>query len=437
MRSMDTVTTSRTTFLTSRTLTGSTARSMAGELLSTAKACRPRAPLAALFKAAGLASMALALAAPATAQSTGGTRLPTFSKETVAATPAPLVAVQATALVRGLKNAWSLTWLPSGEMLVTERGGTLRRISADFKLDPKPIEGVPTVKAAVQAGLFDVVPHPQYASNGWLYLAYAEPSPTDDGEYGTTLIRARLKDGRLVDQEKLFAMGPKSRRGFHLGGRIVFDGKGFLYLTLGDRGEMQRAQAPRDHAGSVIRLHDDGRVPADNPFVGRSDQLPEVFSRGNRNIQGAAIHPGTGELWAHEHGPQGGDELNIIRAGRNYGWPTITYGVNYVTGTKIGEGTAREGLEQPLHVWTPSIGVSGMAFYTANAIPQWKGSLLLGGLSGQSLVRLVMDGERVVREERLLFGEVGRVRDVRVGPDGWVYLLSDAPDGALWRVQPR
>ena len=437
MRSMDTVTTSRTTFLTSRTLTGSTARSMAGELLSTAKACRLRAPLAALFKATGLASMALALAAPATAQSTGGTRLPTFSKETVAATPAPLVAVQATALVRGLKNAWSLTWLPSGEMLVTERGGTLRRISADFKLDPKPIEGVPTVKAAVQAGLFDVVPHPQYASNGWLYLAYAEPSPTDDGEYGTTLIRARLKDGRLVDQEKLFAMGPKSRRGFHLGGRIVFDGKGFLYLTLGDRGEMQRAQAPRDHAGSVIRLHDDGRVPADNPFVGRSDQLPEVFSRGNRNIQGAAIHPGTGELWAHEHGPQGGDELNIIRAGRNYGWPTITYGVNYVTGTKIGEGTAREGLEQPLHVWTPSIGVSGMAFYTANAIPQWKGSLLLGGLSGQSLVRLVMDGERVVREERLLFGEVGRVRDVRVGPDGWVYLLSDAPDGALWRVQPR
>ncbi len=393
----------------------------------------PRSRLALPLLAAG----AIGLSAPLVCQAQGSQRLPSFSKDTVAATPAPVVAVQATALVRGLKNAWSLTWLPSGEMLVTERGGTLRRISADFKLDPKPIEGVPTVKAAVQAGLFDVVPHPQYASNGWLYLAYAEPSPTDDGEYGTTLIRARLKDGRLVDQEKLFAMGPKSRRGFHLGGRIVFDGKGFLYLTLGDRGEMQRAQAPRDHAGSVIRLHDDGRVPADNPFVGRSDQLPEVFSRGNRNIQGAAIHPGTGELWAHEHGPQGGDELNIIRAGRNYGWPTITYGVNYVTGTKIGEGTAREGLEQPLHVWTPSIGVSGMAFYTANAIPQWKGSLLLGGLSGQSLVRLVMDGERVVREERLLFGEVGRVRDVRVGPDGWVYLLSDAPDGALWRVQPR
>ncbi|MFM7972928.1 MAG: PQQ-dependent sugar dehydrogenase [Betaproteobacteria bacterium] len=387
----------------------------------------------------GLAVLALmaALTTSLAAATPSNQRTPTFAKDIVAATPAPVLAVQATALVRGLKNPWSLAWLPNGDMLVTERGGTLRRISADFKLDPSPIRGVPAVKAAVQAGLFDVVPHPQYASNGWLYLAYAEPSPTDDGEYGTTLIRARLKDGRLVDQEKLFAMSPKSRRGFHLGGRIVFDGKGFLYLTLGDRGEMQRAQAPRDHAGSVIRLHDDGRVPADNPFVGRSDQLPEVFSRGNRNIQGAAIHPGTGELWAHEHGPQGGDELNIIRAGRNYGWPTITYGVNYVTGTKIGEGTAREGLEQPLHVWTPSIGVSGMAFYTADAIAQWKGSLLLGGLSGQSLVRLVLDGERVVREERLLFGEVGRVRDVRVGPDGWVYLLSDAPDGALWRVRPR
>lgn len=430
MRSMDTLTTAfNTTCIAIAT--------RAGVPLSVPKACRPRLALVARFTTLWLASAALAWAAPAAAQTPAGPRLPTFSKDTVAATPAPVVAVQATALVRGLKNAWSLAWLPNGEMLVTERGGTLRRISADFKLDPKPIEGVPAVRATVQAGLFDVVLHPQYASNGWLYLAYAEPSPTDEGEYGTTLMRARLKDGRLVDQQKLFAMSPKSRRGFHLGGRIVFDSKGFLYLTLGDRGEMQRAQAPRDHAGSVIRLHDDGRVPADNPFVGQAEQPPEVFSRGNRNLQGAAIHPTTGELWTHEHGPQGGDELNIIRAGRNYGWPTITYGVNYVTGTRIGEGTAREGLEQPLHVWIPSIGASGMAFYSADAIPQWKGSLLLGGLSGQSLVRLVLDGQRVVREERLLFGEVGRVRDVRVGPDGWVYLLSDAPDGALWRVKTR
>ena len=363
--------------------------------------------------------------------------LPTFSKDLVAASGAPVVAVQATRMTSGLNRPWSLAWLPSGEMLVTERGGTLRRIGADFKLDPKPIEGVPTVKVAGQAGLFDVAVHPDYARNGWIYLAYAEPSASDDGEYGTALMRARLRDGRLVDQERLFAMQPKSRRGFHLGGKIVFDGRGHVFLTLGDRGEMARAQAPRDHAGGVIRLHDDGRVPADNPFVGQPDQRPELYSRGNRNMQGAALHPTTGELWTHEHGPQGGDELNIIRPGRNYGWPTITYGVNYVTGTKIGEGTVRAGLEQPQHVWIPSIGISGMAFYNAEAIKPWKGSLLVGGLSGTTLVRLELQAERVVREERLLTGEVGRIREVRVGPDGAVYLLTDSPEGALWRVTAR
>ena len=383
---------------------------------------RPLRPLAVL----ALACLALALA-PAGAN-------PTFSKDVVQASGAPKVAVKAQKLVEGLNRPWGLAWLPNGDMLVTERGGTLRRISRDFKLDPKPIEGVPKVKVAGQAGLFDVAVHPDHARNGWIYLAYAEPSPTDDGEYGTALMRARIQEGRLVDQQVLFSMKPKSRRGFHLGGRIVFDGKGHLFLTLGDRGEMPRAQAPRDHAGSVIRLHDDGRVPADNPFVGQPDQLPEVYSRGNRNMQGAAIHPTTGELWTHEHGPQGGDELNIIRPGRNYGWPTITYGVNYGIGTRIGEGTAREGLEQPLHVWIPSIGISGMAFYTADAIAAWKGSLLAGGLSGATLVRLELQGQRVVREERLLSGEVGRIRDVRVGPDGAVYLLTDLAEGALWRV---
>ena len=397
----------------------------------------------AMFRATLLVALC-AFAAPSQAQVQTQTQPPasrqtppTFSKDVVQASGAPEVAVQATRVVEGLNRPWGLAWLPNGDMLVTERGGTLRRISRDFKLDPKPIEGVPKVKVAGQAGLFDVAVHPDHARNGWIYLAYAEPSPTDDGEYGTALLRARIRDGRLVDQERLFSMSPKSRRGFHLGGRIVFDGKGHVFLTLGDRGEMPRAQAPRDHAGSVIRLHDDGRVPADNPYVGQADQLPEVYSRGNRNMQGAALHPSTGELWTHEHGPQGGDELNIIRPGRNYGWPTITYGVNYGTGTKIGEGTAREGLEQPLHVWIPSIGISGMAFYTADAIPRWKGSLLAGGLSGSTLVRLVLQGERVVREERLLTGEVGRIRDVRVGPDGAVYLLTDLADGALWRVTAR
>ncbi len=232
-------------------------------------------------------------------------------------------------------------------------------------------------------------------------------------------------------------MQPKSRGGRHFGGRIVFDGKGFVYLTLGDRGDEERAQAPNDHAGAVIRLHDDGRIPADNPFVGRNSGPPEAFSRGNRNIQGAAIHPVTGELWSHEHGPQGGDELNVIRAGKNYGWPTITYGVNYVTGTRIGAGIAKSGLEQPLHIWVPSIAPSGMAFYSGKAFPQWQGSILLGALRGQTLVRLELKGERVVREERLLVGQIGRIRDVRVGPDGLVYLLIDSPDGALVRLEPK
>jgi glucose/arabinose dehydrogenase len=310
-------------------------------------------------------------------------------------------------------------------------------VSRDFQLDPRPIEGLPAIKVAGQAGLFDVSVHPDYARNGWIYLAYAEPSPQDDGEYGTALLRARIKDHRLVDVERLFTMTPKSRRGFHLGGRIVFDGQGHVYLTLGDRGEMARAQAVKDHAGGVVRLRDDGRVPTDNPFVGRSEHLPELISRGNRNIQGAFLHPRTRELWTHEHGPQGGDELNIIRPGRNYGWPVATYGVNYGLGTKIGEGPTQPGTEPPMHVWIPSIGVSGMAYYDADLIPSWKGSVLLGGLSGATLVRLVMDGERVVREERLLNGAVGRVRDVRVGPDGAVYLLNDAPQGQLWRVVPK
>lgn len=360
----------------------------------------------------------------------------TFSKDTVAATPAPEVAVQATALVQGLAHPWGMAWLPSGELLVTERVGRLRRVSRDFQLDPRPIDGLPAIKVSGQAGLFDVAVHPDYARNGWIYLAYAEPSPQDDGEYGTALLRARIKDHRLVDVERLFSMMPKSRRGFHLGGRIVFDGNGHVYLTLGDRGEMARAQAVKDHAGGVVRLHDDGRVPSDNPFVGRSEHLPELISRGNRNIQGAFLHPRTRELWTHEHGPQGGDELNIIRPGRNYGWPVATYGVNYGVGTKIGEGPTKPGTEPPLHAWIPSIGVSGMAYYDSEAIPAWKGSILLGGLSGASLVRLVMDGEKVVREERLLTGAVGRVRDVRVGPDGAVYLLNDAPQGQLWRVTP-
>jgi glucose/arabinose dehydrogenase len=217
----------------------------------------------------------------------------------------------------------------------------------------------------------------------------------------------------------------------------VFDRAGYLYITLGDRGDMERAQKPGDHAGSVIRLHDDGRVPADNPFVGKPGWKPEKYTLGNRNQQGAALHPQTGALWTHEHGPQGGDEINVIRAGVNYGWPVITYGVEYGVGTKIGEGTAKPGMAQPIHYWVPSIAPSGMAFYTGARFPRWKGDLFVGALRDQMLVRLRLDGEKVVKEERLLRNVLGRIRDVRDGPDGYLYLLTDETKGVVARLEPQ
>jgi glucose/arabinose dehydrogenase len=249
-------------------------------------------------------------------------------------------------------------------------------------------------------------------------------------------MRAKLDGHRLVEQQVIFRLLPKSDTSVHFGGRIVFDGKGHVFLTLGDRGEMPRAQRLNDLAGSVIRLNDDGTVPKDNPFVNRSDARPEKFTYGNRNMQGAALHPKTGELWTHEHGPQGGDEVNVMRAGRNYGWPVITYGVNYGFGTKIGEGTQKQGMEQPLHYWVPSIAPSGMAFYEGDKFPSWRGNILVGSLKDEMLVRLELDGEKIVKEERMLKGAIGRIRDVRVGPDGYVYLLTVERQGLLARLEP-
>jgi len=277
------------------------------------------------------------------------------------------------------------------------------------------------------------VPHPQFEKNQLLYLSYAARG--DDG-VGTELARGRLAGDRLEGVQVLFRQSPKGSRGQHFGGRIVFDRAGFVYLTLGDRGEMPRAQRPDDHAGSVIRLHDDGRVPQDNPFAGRPGWKPEKFTLGNRNMQGAALHPQSGMLWTHEHGPQGGDEINVMRAGVNYGWPVITYGANYGIGTKIGEGTQKAGMQQPLHYWVPSIAPSGMAFYTGDKFPRWKGDLFVGALRDQMLVRLKLDGEQVVREERLLKGVLGRIRDVRAGPDGLIYLLTDESHAVLARLEP-
>ena len=335
-------------------------------------------------------------------------------------------------LVRGLEQPWSLAFLPDGRMLVTEKAGRLR-IVKDGKLDPQAVAGLPEVAVHGQGGLLDVALHPRFAENGLLYLSYAARGT--DG-VGTEVVRARLAGNRLENVQVIFRQSPKGNRGQHFGSRLVFDRAGFLYITLGDRGEMERAQRPDDHAGSVIRLHDDGRVPKDNPFAGKPGWKPEKFTLGHRNQQGAALHPQSGALWTHEHGPQGGDEVNVIRAGANYGWPVITYGVNYGSGTRIGEGSAKPGMAQPIHTWVPSIAPSGMAFYTGDRFPKWRGDLFVGALKDQMLVRLKLDGEKVVREERLLQGALGRIRDVRAGPDGFLYLLTDESRGALVRLEP-
>jgi aldose sugar dehydrogenase len=335
-------------------------------------------------------------------------------------------------VVEGLEQPWSLAFLPDGRMLVTEKAGRLRVISQGV-LDPRPVNGMPEVTVHGQGGLQDVVLHPEFSKNQLVYFSYAARG--GDG-VGTELARGRLAGHRLEDVQVLFRQAPKGSRGQHFGGRIVFDRSGYVYLTLGDRGEMQRAQKPDDHAGSVIRLHDDGRVPKDNPFVSRAGWKPEKFTLGNRNMQGAALHPQTGVLWTHEHGPQGGDEINVMQPGGNYGWPVITYGANYGTGTRIGEGTQKPGMQPPLHYWVPSIAPSGMAFYTGDKFERWKGDLFVGALRDQMLVRVKLDGEKVVSEERLLKGVLGRIRDVRAGPDGLIYLLTDESNGKLVRLEP-
>jgi len=335
-------------------------------------------------------------------------------------------------VVRGLEQPWSLAFLPDGRMLVTEKAGRLR-IVKDGRLEPQAVAGLPEIAVHGQGGLMDVALHPRFAENGLVYLSYAARGA--DG-FGTEVARGRLAGNKLEDVQVIFRQSPKGNRGQHFGSRLVFDRAGFLYVTLGDRGEMERAQRPDDHAGSVIRLHDDGRVPKDNPFAGKPGWKPEKYTLGNRNQQGAALHPQTGVLWTHEHGPQGGDEVNVVRAGVNYGWPVITYGVNYGIGTRIGEGTAKPGMAQPIHYWVPSIAPSGMAFYTGDKFPKWRGDLFVGALKDQMLVRLKLDGEKVVREERLLRGALGRIRDVRAGPDGFLYLLNDETRGVLVRLEP-
>jgi glucose/arabinose dehydrogenase len=318
-------------------------------------------------------------------------------------------------------------------MLVTERAGRMRRVAPDGTLGA-PLQGLPPVDVGGQGGLLDVALDPKFADNRLVYWSYSEAG---DGGNGTAVARGRLDGNALTGVQVVFRQMPKVSSRQHFGSRLVFAPDGRLFVTLGERGSRKDdAQRLDNHLGKIVRIEPDGRVPADNPFVGRSDARPEIWSYGHRNVQGAALHPQTAALWANEHGPQGGDELNIVQRGRNHGWPVITYGRNYGSGTVVGEGTQRADVGAPLKWWVPtSIAPSGLAFVTGDRYPGWRGNVLVGAMRERALVRLVLDGDRVVREERLLDGT--RVRDVRQAPDGRLYVLADdASDGRILRLDP-
>ncbi|QQS14798.1 MAG: PQQ-dependent sugar dehydrogenase [Rhodospirillales bacterium] len=331
-----------------------------------------------------------------------------------------------------LEQPWGMAFLPDGRLLITERPGRLR-VFANGRLDPKPLDGVPKVHATGQGGLLDVALHPDFTRNRLIYLSLAAPAA---GGAVTRVVRARLEDGRIADVTTILDATPPTGGGLHFGSRLAFDRAGLLFVTTGERYQMHRAQRLDDLGGKVIRLRDDGTVPPDNPFVGRAGARPEIFSYGHRNPQGLATHPGTGRMWSVEHGPRGGDELNLLKAGANYGWPLATHGIDY-GGGKISDHKTLPGMEDPVRFWVPSISPCGLMFYTGDAFPGWKGSLFTGALSAFALFRIELDGERFAREERLLPDALrAYVRDVRQGPDGTIYLCTHADDGGLYRLEP-
>lgn len=336
-------------------------------------------------------------------------------------------------VAQGLESPWAIAFLPGGDMLVTERPGRMRRVATDGGLST-PLSGVPEVAARGQGGLLDVVLAPDFNTTQRIYFSYSEPRGGD--ENATAVAHARLGADSLEDVTVIFRQQPAWDSGHHFGSRLAFAKDGTLFVTLGERNRARDlAQTLDNHIGKVVRLNPDGSVPEDNPFVGRQDAQPAVWSYGHRNPQGAAIHPQTGQLWIHEHGPRGGDEINLPQAGANYGWPVITYGREY-SGLPIGDGPRKADMEQPQHYWVPSIAPSGMAFYTADRFPQWQGRLFVGSLKFGQLVRLDLDGDRVVGEHRYAQDLRRRIRDVRQGPDGFLYLLTDEANGAVLRVAP-
>ncbi len=334
-------------------------------------------------------------------------------------------------VAQGLVKPWALAWLPDGRMLVTERPGRLRVVSPDGEISA-PVRRLPDVDDRGQGGLLDVLIDPDFVKNRLIYLSYSEPG--SDGS-GTVVARAELRDDGLEKIKVIFRQFPKVESGLHFGSRLALASDGTLFITVGERGQREMAQDPSVNRGQVIRIHTDGRIPADNPFVGRPGHRPEIWSYGHRNPQGAAIHPETGALWIHEHGARGGDEVNIPKPGGNFGWPVIAYGTHY-SGAKIGIGRSAPGMEQPIHYWDPSIAPSGMAFYTGDVFPKWRGSLLVGALKFRLVARLTFKGERVVGQEALVADIGERIRDVRQGPDGYVYLLTDSRAGRILRLEP-
>jgi aldose sugar dehydrogenase len=343
--------------------------------------------------------------------------------------------LRVTTIAEQLDQPWGMAFLPDGRVLVTEKPGQLRIVDSSGRKSG-PIQGVPPVRASGQGGLLDVALDPEFPTARYVYLSYSEPR---ENISGTSVARGRLNAAgdALTDVQVIFRQQPAKEGSGHFGSRLVFARDGRLFVTLGERQLFRdEAQNLDTDLGKVVRIESDGRVPADNPFVGKEGVRPEIWSYGHRNVQGAAIHPQTGELWTDEHGPKGGDELNVTRAGRNYGWPVITYGREY-SGGKVSDFTSKPGMEQPVHYWVPSIATSGLLFYTGDLFPRWRGNAFVGGMKTGSIALLELDGEKVVREERLLEGKLNkRVRDIEQGPDGAIYLLVGDVDGRLLRLEP-
>lgn len=392
--------------------------------------------------AAAICFPAVALAAPATTEST--------VESSVESEDATFRVVQ---VLGGLEHPWAMAWLPDGRMLVTERPGRLHLVDGDSVTQ---LSGLPKIdsdedqrtapEGGNQGGLLDVVVHPDHASNGWIYFTYSSPgdddsvTSDDDRGTGTALARGRLNQDSsgLTDVETIYAQVPRHDPGRHYGSRIVFPGDGNVVFSIGDRGLRWPSQDLTNPAGSMIRLSQDGGAAAGNPFIGMApgNLRPEIYSFGHRNNQGIAMHPGTGDIWTTEHGPNGGDMLHRIEAGANYGWPQVSFGTEYDTDEKIGIGEEAPGVTEPVHVWRDSMAPSGLAFYTGDAFPGWNGHLFAGSLYRKQLHRLVIDGERVTHEEILLSDTLGRIRDVRQGPDGYLYVLTDEEDGGVYRLEP-